>query len=377
MTRLITDYVRELLRGTVAAWDRFWFSAVDPATLSLIRILAGAMLFYTHLVWTRGLDDFLGPNSWLQPEAVQSYMNSVSDNLNTPAVETSFAWSYLWLIKSNGLLWTVHLAGLVVFAMLTIGWYSRITSVLAYVITVAYVNRLPGSLFGLDQINGLLAMYLMFGPSGARYSVDRWLATRHLSSPAAAPVPASVGANIATRLMQLHMCVIYLFAGISKLQGPAWWNGSALWGAVANLEYQSIELTWLATWPMTVALMTHVTIAWEVSYCALVWPRLTRPIVIALALPLHLGIAFGLGMITFGLAMLIGNAAFISPWVVRRVLEGAGQGGTTETHATPPANRVKSRPAAAPGTPVVGSTSSTAPTVRTRRPQGNPTSKVG
>lgn len=376
MIRLITDYVRELLRGTVAAWDRFWFAAVDPATLSLIRILAGAMLFYTHLVWTRGLDDFLGPNSWLQPEAVQSYMNSVSDNLNTPAVETSFAWSYLWLIKSNGLLWTVHLAGLVVFAMLTIGWYSRITSVLAYAITVAYVNRLPGSLFGLDQINALLAMYLMFGPSGARYSVDRWLATRQLGA-AAAPVAPSVGANIATRLMQLHMCVIYFFAGISKLQGPAWWNGSALWGAVANLEYQSIELTWLATWPMTVALMTHVTIAWEVSYCALVWPRLTRPIVIALALPLHLGIAFGLGMITFGLAMLIGNAAFISPWVVRRVLEGAGQGGAAETHATPAATRVKSRPAVAPGTPVAAGSSSPAPTVRTRRPQGNPTSRVG
>jgi len=376
MIRLITDYVRELLRGTVAAWDRFWFSAVDPATLSLIRILAGAMLFYTHLVWTRGLDDFLGPNSWLQPEAVQSYMNSVSDNLNTPAVETSYAWSYLWLIKSNGLLWTVHLAGLVVFAMLTIGWYSRITSVLAYVITVAYVNRLPGSLFGLDQINALLAMYLMFGPSGARYSVDRWLVTRQLGA-AAAPVAPSVGANIATRLMQLHMCVIYFFAGISKLQGPAWWNGSALWGAVANLEYQSIELTWLATWPMTVALMTHVTIAWEVSYCALVWPRLTRPVVLLLAIPLHLGIAFGLGMITFGLVMLIGNVAFISPWVVRRVIEGAGQGGAAETHTTPAMSRVKSRPAAAPSTPVATGSSSPAPTVRTRRPQGNSTSKVG
>ncbi|MGD9644099.1 MAG: HTTM domain-containing protein [Pirellulales bacterium] len=366
MIRLLTDYCRELARGAVAGWDRFWFSAVDPATLSLIRILAGAMLFYTHLVWTRGLDDFLGPNSWLQAEAVQTYLNSMSG-------ETSFAWSYFWLINSEEMLWAVHIAALVVFAMLTIGWHSRIVSVLAWLITVSYVNRLPGSLFGLDQINGLLAMYLMFGPCGARYSVDRWLATRHRDA-ADLPVPPSVGANVATRLMQLHMCVIYFFAGISKLQGPAWWNGSALWGAVANLEYQSIELTWLATWPLTVAVMTHVTIAWEVSYCALVWPRLTRPIVLALAIPLHLGIAFGLGMITFGLVMLIGNAAFISPWVVRRVIEGVGQGGISAEERSPAANRGKAQTPTATG---ASAASSTPPTVRTRRPRGNPTSKVG
>ncbi|MBX9787731.1 MAG: HTTM domain-containing protein [Pirellulales bacterium] len=363
---MIVDYLRELARGTVAAWDRFWFTAVDPATLSLIRILAGAMLFYTHLVWTRGLDDFLGPNSWLQPEAVRTYLNSISG-------EQSFAWSYFWLIDSPWQLWTVHFAGLVVFAMLTIGWHSRITSVLAWLITVSYVNRLPGSLFGLDQINGLLSMYLMLGPCGARYSVDRWSATRRLASPAALPVAASVGANIATRLMQLHMCVIYFFAGISKLQGPSWWDGSALWGAVANLEYQSIDLTWLATWPLTVAVMTHVTIAWEVSYCALVWPRLTRPIVIALAIPLHMGIAFGLGMKTFGLVMLIGNAAFISPWVVRRVIEGAGQGGAVDSQSAPPARRERAQTTAA-GVAVGASTTTT---VRARRPRNGASSTIG
>ncbi len=51
-----------------------------------------------------------------------------------------------------------------------------------------------------------------------------------------------------------------------------------------------------------------------------IWPRLTRPIVLALAIPLHLGIACFLGMITFGLVMLIGNLAFISPAMVRAIL---------------------------------------------------------
>ena len=44
-----------------SAWDRFWFTPAAPQSLALIRILAGAMLFYTHLVWSLDLVAFLGP----------------------------------------------------------------------------------------------------------------------------------------------------------------------------------------------------------------------------------------------------------------------------------------------------------------------------
>jgi uncharacterized membrane protein YphA (DoxX/SURF4 family) len=256
-----------------------------------------------------GINDFLMPGGWLDPTAARMSQRG------------GFAWSYWWYIQSPTLIWVVHLAGLVVFAMLALGIFSRVVSVLAFLITVSYTHRLTGALFGLDQINALLAMYLMVGPSGAAYSLDRWRQARKEDAklPPAAP---SVGANLSLRLIQIHMCVIYFFAGVSKLQGPAWWEGSALWGAVANLEYQSFDMTWLANWPLTLALLTHVTLLWEISYAALIWPRLTRPIVLALAVPLHLGIAFGLGMMTFGTIMLIANMAFISPKVVRAILGG-------------------------------------------------------
>src|SRR5262249_18276517 len=125
----------------------------------------------------------------------------------------------------------------------------------------------------------------------------------------------------AIRLMQLHLCVLYFFAGTSKLMGNAWWNGTALWGAVANLEYQSIDMTWLAHYPLVVNFMTHVSVLWEVTYFATVWPRMTRPIVIALAVPLHMGIALCLGLCTFGLVMLVANMAFVSPRLVRALTE--------------------------------------------------------
>jgi hypothetical protein len=123
--------------------------------------------------------------------------------------------------------------------------------------------------------------------------------------------------------MQLHLCVIYLFSGLGKATGETWWDGSAMWLAVANYEYQSIDLTWLAAWPAVLSFFAHLTVAWELSYPALVWPRLTRPLVVALAIPIHLGIALFLGMMTFGLAMIIANLAFVSPWVIR-VMVGRG-----------------------------------------------------
>ncbi len=318
---LVRGYVSELRREAVAGWNGFWFTPADPATLALIRVLAGAMLLYTHLVWTLGLTDFFGRDSWVSAEAAALAHGT--------AAATSYVWSYHWLRRSPAALWTAHIAALVVFAMLTLGLFSRVTSVLAYLVAVSYVNRVPGALFGLDQINCMLAMYLMIGPSGAAWSLDRLLAARKARK-RLPPAEPSTSANLAIRLMQLQMCVIYFFAGLGKLHGESWWGGDAIWGAVANLEYQSLDMTWLAAWPLAMAVITQVTVYWELFFCALVWPRLLRPLILSLAIPLHLGIAFCMGMITFGLVMLIGCVSFVPPWLVRRLLSGAAAQGEVE-----------------------------------------------
>ena len=152
----------------IAGWNRFWFTPSDPATLGLIRILAGGMLFYTHFVWGLALTDFFGEHGWLEPKAVQI------------ALRDSYAWSYLWWCHTPVALWTVHILALIVFALLTVGLFSRLMSVLAFIATASYIGRVPGALFGLDQINLMLATYLMIGPSGAAYSVDRLLKRRAL-----------------------------------------------------------------------------------------------------------------------------------------------------------------------------------------------------
>jgi hypothetical protein len=304
----IAKSVRDWAAGIAAGWNNFWFTPSLPHTLALVRICGGAMLFYTHAVWTLRLNDFLGPNGWLNADT--------SALLNRSQSGANYAWSYLHYIESPALLYALHFAGLIVFAMLTVGWYTRVTAVLAWVISVSYVNRLTGTLFGLDQINVFIATYLMVGDSGGVWSVDRWLAARGEHWRHASGTQRRIDTNIAIRLLQLHMCVIYLFGGIHKMRGETWWDGSALWYAFASLEYQSIDMLWTAKHRWLLATLTHITVFWETFYCFLVWPKLTRPICIAMAVGVHAGIGLCLGMKTFGLVMIIGNLAFVHPETV-------------------------------------------------------------
>jgi len=58
-----------------------------------------------------------------------------------------------------------------------------------------------------------------------------------------------------------------------------------IWVLLANLEYQSLDMTWLATWPLVLVL------------------------------------AVAMWMITFGLVMLIANLVFSSAVAVRRLCD--------------------------------------------------------
>lgn len=287
------------------AWNRFWFKPTDPATLSLIRLLAGAMLFYTHLVWSLDLQAFLGQEGWLPVEFIRRIQG-----------EQWSVWSVFFWIKSGWLLWCVHILAILVFFCFMLGLFSRTMSVLAFLFAVSYAHRIsPGAFFGLDKTNCMLALYLMLGPCGARYSLDSLRRSRRGDDTLVNP---STAANLAIRLLQIHLCIIYFFSGLAKYTGENWHAGTAVWWALANQEYQSIDMTWLANWPVLVALASHATVFWEISYWALVWNRFTRPLVLWMAVFVHGGIALFMGMITFGVAMIIANLAFLSPQTVMR-----------------------------------------------------------
>ena len=308
------QYVTRWGSESVSAWNRFWFQPQLPHTLAVLRIITGLMLLYSHLVLASDLSSFVGDNAWVNNETARSLHDGAFGF-------SDWGRSYLWYLGNPLLLWIHHGLTLLVTLCFAAGLLTRITAPAAWFLQLMYLHRLTGTLFGLDQIVTYSAMYLMLAPCGSLYSVDAWI-RQTLSSthgnrrwfawlfPSSGP---SVAANVATRLFQIHLCTIYFFGGIAKARGVSWWDGTAMWYSAGNLEYQSLDLTWIAKFPRLSSALTNLTLLWEVSYVALIWPRLTRPVVIGLAVAMHGGIALFLGMITFGLMMIAANFIFVPP----------------------------------------------------------------
>ena len=299
--------VRRVLDQGVAVWHRFWFDPLDPLMLGMMRLLTGWMLFYNLLVWSLQLETFFGRNG-LQPLGAVKRL-----------YESRFVFSF-WLWVDDQYLWPVHIACLVVAAMFCIGAATRVTSILAFLITISYSQRVPVANFGFDQVLGMMCLYLAMAPCGTAISVDNLLRQWWLrrKSPVANFTPIRfASARMASRLIQLHLCAIYFWAGFSKLKGPTWWTGEAMWNVIANQEYQTVDLTWMAWIPWLPFLIAHVTIAWEVFFIVLVWNRRLRPFVLAMGTAMHFGIGAFLGMWTFGLIMTFAYLSFADPEIWR------------------------------------------------------------
>jgi hypothetical protein len=300
---MIVHYLRELGQASIDRWNRFWFSSTDAAPLALIRIAIGLLLLYSHAVWALNSGSFFGADAWLNNSAVSA--------IQPEGYAASALW---WVDNSPSLMALVHGVALLNAVLLTVGLWSRVAAPVAFLLTASFANRNPAALYGFDQVLGFVTLYLCVNPGHSWLSVDAW---RQFKIRRESLESLSVSANIATRLIQLHLCLIYLVAGLAKLKGAAWWSGVAFWGAIGNLEYQTLDMTWLVDWPMVVSLLTVSALAWEISYAALIWNRWARPLVLAFGVLVHAGIAVCFGMMTFGLSMIVANVAFVSPRVIR------------------------------------------------------------
>ena len=283
-----------------AGWNAFWFTPADPLPLAVIRICTGLLLTWSNLVWLGDAEAFFGAGGWMAGDEVWR-MNDQP-------------WQWSWYFAAGSPLAVRGLAGIAVGAavLLTLGLATPFAAAVSLAGFISAANRAPLNVFGLDDTLGLLLLGLVVGPSGACLSLDATLS--RAGQGGATP---SIRANIALRLIQLHLCVVYFFSGCGKMLGASWWEGTALWGAAANVQYRTLDLTWLARHPHVTNALTLATLFWEASYPALVWPRLTRRLVLAMAVVVHLGIGLAMGMMEFGLAMITANVAFLPPAILR------------------------------------------------------------
>ena len=73
-------------------------------------------------------------------------------------------------------------------------------------------------------------------------------------------------------MIQVHLCVVYFFSGCGKLLGASWWEGTALWGAIANDAVPHARPAPASpAIPLVINALTLATLFWELAYAG---PRL-------------------------------------------------------------------------------------------------------
>jgi hypothetical protein len=230
-----------------------------------------------------------------------------------------------------GVIWFLHAVFLVAVVCFTAGLFTRPASIVAWAGNVSFLDRGYLISFGLDAIIAMLTLYLMFGPTGQALSLDRVIARARRgasrgsrSAPTPSPPRTFVAANVVIRLIQVHMCIVYLSAGLAKLQGSSWWDGTAVYLTLMTYDLGRVDMRWIATydwlWQALSSAGTLFTIAFEIGFVFLVWSRLLRPLVLGAALFMHGGIALSMGLWSFSAAMLTGCLAFVPPGSLRWLL---------------------------------------------------------
>jgi hypothetical protein len=240
----------------------------------------------------------------------------------------------------------IHAAVLFTIVLFTLGLFTRVTSVLVWVSVVGYIHRTQQVLFGMDTMMNILLLYLMVGNSGAALSLDRLIAryraaraslSRHgfIDAPTRAflaAAPPSTTAGFGLRLIQVHFCIIYASAGMSKLKGNAWWNGLAFWDVVANPEFTLLKYGWYESALRAVASVKPVfyfmctlsvwgTLFIEIASPFLMWTR-WRLAIVFLATLMHAIIGVLMGLNVFELLMMVMLVAFLKDGVIRDRFRG-------------------------------------------------------
>jgi hypothetical protein len=276
-------------------WNRFFFGAISARPLGVFRIVFGLLLLIYLGVMTVEFDHWYTSAGWLQGseprEAAGPFRISPLQYVNDPRIAHAFL--------------AVTAAVAVGF---TLGWRTRLMSILLYLCMLSLYHRNVSSNGGPDAVPMILSFYTMLCPCGAAYSLD---ARRAAKTRGTAAEPLIV--PWAVRLLQMQICLLYFQSSVIKCQGQLWLNGNALHYVLFLREFREFNFEWLAQYPLFINALTHGALLIEFALAFWLWFKPTRRWAILCGILLHVGIRPILNIPGFGEVMIATYVTFLAP----------------------------------------------------------------
>jgi len=192
---------------------------------------------------------------------------------------------------------------------LLVGLACRFSAILAWFLQICTAKSGGFVSYGVDNFMTIGLFYLMLSPLPDRFSLDwriRNLRPKH---------PQLLG--FWRRVLQLHLCVIYFFSGLTKCLGSGWWNGSSVWRALIRPPFNIIDPEILVRWNYVFPVAGIFVCLLEITYSFFIWNSQTRKIWLVCICAMHVGIGVTMGMYLFALIMIVLNVAAFGPALSR------------------------------------------------------------
>ena len=128
--------------------------------------------------------------------------------------------------------------------------------------------------------------------------------------------------NFSFLAAKLQVAFVYLVAGISKLRGEHWIDGTALYYVFNADEYSCwFAKHYLASSSFVVYTGTYLKLGLQLVFPLFIWFKRTKKLTMLLGIVIHVLIIFLMGLTDFGLIMIIVYALFLSDETSTRVLK--------------------------------------------------------
>ena len=279
-----------------------WFRPVSARPLAGLRV-GLALLLLVHLVWLSNdllsLDGSRGIIPWELTDLLRDPWVPGLPTLAKPLLLVGIREHTAIILLLAGY------AGALL--SLALGVRTRLAAFLAWVLHLGLVTSGSASFYGVDQLANTFLFYLVIFPSGRAWTV---------ASRPACPGRDGTMPVWCLRVVQLHLCVIYLAAGLDKAMGREWWNGEAIWQTVTQPVFRTFDLRWLASHAWIPMLAGWATLVVEIGYAFFIWPRRTRKLWGLATIGLHVGTCVFMGLLFFSSLMILLTAClFLIPEV--------------------------------------------------------------
>lgn len=311
-------------RSLIKVLVDFWTRPIPGEPLALFRILLGTVGMACALSSVAPyLDLYLGEEGLCPASAMDKWLLRTGrfcllrGPTNIPVLHqwlpTEYAHRWVEWGESSAVVVFLFVLWQLAFLCTTLGFHTRVATFLAWLLTVTFHTRLSWVLNGGDALLSAGLFYLMLSPAGAAWSLDHRRRTRKAAAIAdGVPQPEAVLIPPwSVRLIQIQLCLVYLFTGLAKI-GEDWLNGEAIYWVLNDLSLTRWPYAWLPVPMLLCRLFSWATLLFELGFPLIVLVPRLRPWLLSAGVVFHIGIFASMEVGWFSQITLCWYAVFVS-----------------------------------------------------------------